>query len=280
MRLINLDGRAHIEFPDGVVDVAAASDGRFPASTRELCADWPAFTEWARSVDPSGATPFDRGALGPVIPDPRQIFAIGLNYRAHAAEVTLADDASFPPVFTKFVSSLAGPYGEVRLSGDEVDWEVELVVAIAHGGRAISEEDAWAHVAGLAIGQDFSDRGEQFGAPSPQQFSLSKSHAGYSPVGPALVSVDEFSDVGGLRIQCAIDGEIVQSATLREMTFGIPALIAGLSRVCELLPGDIIFAGTPNGVGMGRTPKRWLVPGEEIVSTIEGIGEMRHVAIV
>ena len=133
----------------------------------------------------------------------------------------------------------------------------------------VAAADAWDHVAGLAVGQDLSERISQL-AGSPPQFSLGKSFPGFGPIGPWLVTVDEFSDPDDLELGCSINGETMQHARTRDLVFSIPQLIRALSAVLPLLPGDVIFTGTPAGVGLGRDPQRWLAPGDELVSYVEG----------
>jgi 2-keto-4-pentenoate hydratase/2-oxohepta-3-ene-1,7-dioic acid hydratase in catechol pathway len=134
---------------------------------------------------------------------------------------------------------------------------------------------AWEHVAGLSVGQDVSERILQM-ASKPPQFSMGKSYPGFGPVGPWLVTPDEFSDPDDLELGCSINGEQMQKARTRDLIVGVPELIEHLSGVTPLLPGDIIFTGTPSGVGSGRSPQRWLAPGDVLTTYIEGIGEMRH----
>ena len=198
-----------------------------------------------------------------------------MNYRAHALEAGFAIPED-PPVFTKYVSSITGPITEVALpKGGHTDWEVELVVIVGAEAYRVSEADAWSHVAGLAVGQDISERIGQMEGPSPQ-FSLAKSYPGFSVIGPWLVTPDEFDNPDDLELGCAVNGERVQHARTNDLIFSVSALVARLSAVLPLLPGDVIFTGTPPGVGLGRTPQRWLAPGDELVSTIEGIGELRQ----
>ncbi|MFF7186668.1 fumarylacetoacetate hydrolase family protein [Streptomyces sp. NPDC008222] len=179
-------------------------------------------------------------------------------------------------VFTKFVTALTGPVTEVTLPpGGHTDWEVELVVVLGKEGRHVSEADAWSHVAGLTVGQDISERVLQMDGPAPQ-FSLGKSYPGFAPTGPWLVTPDEFDDPDDLELTCAVNGEEMQRGRSRQLVFSVPALIARLSGVLPLFPGDLIFTGTPAGVGLGRTPQRWLTAGDELVSSIEGIGELRQ----
>ena len=163
----------------------------------------------------------------------------------------------------------------MSLPSASVDWEVELVAVIGVGGRDIAQSQAWSCVAGLTLGQDLSERDEQRRGPAPQ-FSMAKSHAEFSPIGPAVVTTEEFADLGDIALGCAINGEIVQQGTTKDLLFSIPELIAHLSSIVHLYPGDLIFTGTPPGVGMGRTPPRYLQAGETLTSWATGIGEMSH----
>jgi 2-keto-4-pentenoate hydratase/2-oxohepta-3-ene-1,7-dioic acid hydratase in catechol pathway len=212
--------------------------------------------------------------LGPAVPRPRQIFAIGLNYVDHTRETGFKQPAE-PVVFTKFQSSLAGPGGTIELKAARVDWEIELVVVIGRTGVRVKPESAWDHVAGLTIGQDLSDRDVQM-AGDPPQFSLGKSFPGYGPIGPQVVTLDEIASPDDLEIICVINDETVQRGRTSSMVFPVPELVARLSAICILQPGDVIFTGTPPGVGMGRIPPRFLAPGDTIESSIEGLGHMRH----
>ena len=178
-----------------------------------------------------------------------------------------------PVVFTKFPSCLVGSRADVVLSSDYVDWEVELVVVIGRGGRGIAEARALDHVAGYCVGQDISDRKLQF-RDKPPQFSLGKSVDTFGPIGPAVVSLDAFADSNDLALECVVAGERMQDGSTRDMIFPVPALIAFLSSLCTLEPGDLVFTGTPAGVGSRRTPRRYLAAGDVIVSTIAGIGTL------
>jgi 2-keto-4-pentenoate hydratase/2-oxohepta-3-ene-1,7-dioic acid hydratase in catechol pathway len=275
MRIANLSGRLVIVTDGGAVDVEKTSDGRFPADPQAIYSQWAEFRAWAKRAEFNGAGAFDPADLGSPAPAPRQLFAIGLNYRAHALETGFAIPED-PPVFTKFVSSITGPITEVALpKGGHTDWEVELVVIVGAEAYRVSEADAWSHVAGLAVGQDISERIGQMEGPSPQ-FSLAKSYPGFSVIGPWLVTPDEFDNPDDLELGCAVNGEQVQHARTNDLIFPVPALVTRISAVLPLLRGDVIFTGTPPGVGLGRTPQRWLAPGDELVSTIEGIGELRQ----
>ena len=277
MRLANLDGRAALVFEteDGILalDVETASKGEFDSDPQAVYSGWSAFANWAASVAPDGE-PVDRARLGPPVPRPRQVFAIGINYAEHAAESGYPA-GSLPVTFTKFPSSLAGPDAQVELPPGSIDWEVELVVVISHGGRNLNREDAWKHIAGLTIGQDLSEREGQ-NAGSKPQYSLAKSHAGFSPTGPWLVSTDEFPNPDDLAISSTLSGEVMQSSRTSKMIYTVSDLIFELSSVCELYPGDIIFSGTPAGVGNARTPKRFIGPDDDLLSEIEGIGHIHN----
>ena len=272
MKIANIDDRAALVVDDTVVDVAGASDGRFGPDPMDLYERWDEFVEWASGVD-AGTEPLDESALGCPVPRPRQVFAIGLNYRSHAEESGMAVP-DVPATFTKFPASLTGPFDDVELAGDTVDWEVELVAVIGRRADRVAESDGWSHVAGVTVGQDISDRVLQFAAGS--QFSLGKSRRGFGPMGPWVVTTDELDDPDDLALGCAIDGETVQDARTSDLIFSVPSLIAELSAVLPLLPGDVIFTGTPAGVGVTRQPARFLQPGEELTSWIEGVGTIRN----
>jgi 2,4-didehydro-3-deoxy-L-rhamnonate hydrolase len=290
LRIANHAGRLALVEPDpessgGLrgIDVERASDGRFAADPQAVYDRWDEFRDWAASADLAAAVPLgsvdDPGAaLGPVAPRPPQVFAVGLNYRDHAAESGM-ELPTTPLVFTKYASSFTGPQGDIRLSPGNVDWEVELVAVIGTGGHRIPAAQGWDHVAGLTVGQDLSDRVTQFAAPPPQ-FGMGKSYPGFSPMGPALVSVDELRAAGldpdDLELGCLVNGESVQKGRTGAMIFSVPDLVAELSAIVTLLPGDVVFTGTPAGIGAGRTPPRFLGSGDELVTWCAGIGQMQH----
>jgi len=273
VHLANARGRASLIVGDRLIDVERASRGKFGADPMAALADWAAFVAWARGVkeSPDGA-PVNESDLGPPVPRPQKVFGIGMNYREHAKEAGL-DIPTSPVVFTKFPSCLVGPRADVILSSGYVDWEVELVAVIGRRGRRIPVGHALDHVAGYTAGQDISDRKLQF-ADKPPQFSMGKSIDTFGPIGPALVSLDAFADPNDLALRCDVSGEQVQGARTSDMIFSVSELVAFLSSLCTLEPGDLIFTGTPSGVGSTRTPRRYLKPGEVITSTVEGIGTL------
>ncbi|MCU1566363.1 MAG: fumarylacetoacetate hydrolase [Pseudarthrobacter sp.] len=278
MRIANITDRLMLITPDDrAVDVAAATDGTFSPNIQECYDRWDELLESAGKLDSSAGRPLDEFALENFLspaPRPRQVFAIGLNYAAHAAEASLAVPEDLT-VFTKFPSSLTGPYGTITLPPGTVDWEVELVVVIGRGGQDIPKENAWSHVAGLTAGQDLSERTLQAAGPAPQ-YSLAKSFAGFGPLGPILVTPEEFENPDAIELGCTINGEQVQSGNTSDMVFPVPEIIERLSKVVRLFPGDIIFTGTPPGVGVGRVPQRFLATGDELVTYVQGVGQMRH----
>ncbi|NYD53945.1 fumarylacetoacetate hydrolase family protein [Microbacterium pseudoresistens] len=258
------------------IDVARASRGSFSADPQSIFETWAEFGIWAKTgLTDAPREPVNFGELQCPIPAPRQLFAVGLNYGAHNTEVKRSSSAA-PVVFTKFVSSISGPYDPVHHPGGDLDWEAELVVVIGRGGHHISVDAAWGHVAGLTVGQDFSERVSQRTG-SPPQWSLAKSYAGFAPLGPVIVTPDEFARPDDLAIQARVNGEIVQSARTSELIFGVPELISYLSEIVTLLPGDVIFTGTPAGTGIGMNPQRFLMAGDVVETTIEGIGSLRNV---
>ena len=278
MRIGNLDGRLVILTGAGGMDVERASGGRFGADPQAVYPRWAEFTSWAAGQGGEGAEPYDAARLGAPAPAPRQSFGIGLNYRDHAAESGLAVPEQ-PSVFTKFPSCITGPYGEVVLpAGGHTDWEVELVAVIGAEARHVAEADGWSHVAGLCVGQDISERITQLAGAAPQ-FSMGKSFPGFGPIGPWLVTPDELPDPDDLRLRCSVGGRVLQDGRTGDMIFSVPELVARISAVCPMLPGDLIFTGTPSGVGMGRKPPEFLRPGTTLVSTIDGLGELRNALV-
>ncbi|MDE1163359.1 MAG: fumarylacetoacetate hydrolase family protein [Acidobacteriaceae bacterium] len=205
---------------------------------------------------------------------PPNVFGIGLNYREHAAESKMAVQA-VPTVFLKLTSSITGPDTDVLLppNATQPDYEAELAVVIGKGGHRIAAEDWEQHVFGYTILNDVSARGVQL---ATSQWNLGKSFPTFTPMGPWIVTADEIGDPHELGIKLTLSGEVMQKANTRDLIFRIPELIAYLSSIVPLQPGDVISTGTPPGVGLGRTPQRWLKPDEEMVIEIEKIGTLRN----
>ena len=205
---------------------------------------------------------------------PARIFGIGVNYVEHAAESKIQTTA-VPTVFFKLPSSITGPDAAIVLPkiSAQPDYEAELAVVIGKGGYKIAAEDWQEHVFGYTIVNDVSARDVQF---ATSQWSLGKSFPTFTPMGPWIVTRDAVPDPHALEIRLSIQGETLQSSNTSLLIHRIPALIAYLSSITPLEPGDVISTGTPPGVGMGRKPQRWLKPGEEVVIHIERIGELRN----
>ncbi len=273
VRLANVNGRASVLLGGGLVDVERGSGGRFSSNPMAAIREWDVVVEWARGLRDGDAEGEVREAeLGPPVPRPSKVFGVAMNYREHAKE-TGREPPKTPVIFTKFPSCLVGARANVVLSSAYVDWEVELVVVIGRQGFGIREKQAFDHVAGYCVGQDISDRCIQF-ADEPPQFSMGKSIDTFGPIGPSLVSLDAFANPNDLLLSCEVSGERMQEARTSDMIFSVPEIVAFLSSMCRLEPGDLIFTGTPSGVGFARSPQRYLREGDEIVSAIESIGTM------
>lgn len=206
--------------------------------------------------------------------NPPRVFAIGLNYRDHAKESGMAIPTT-PVVFFKLPTAIIGPGENIVLpkNSAEPDYEAEFAFIIGKGGYRIPASAWREHVYGYTIANDVSARDVQF---ATSQWSMSKSFPTFCPLGPAIVTADEIADPHNLKIELAIDGVVHQSSNTRELIFKIPELVEYLSSITPLLPGDIVSTGTPYGVGLGRTPKRWLKPGETVTVTIEGLGTLTN----
>jgi 2-keto-4-pentenoate hydratase/2-oxohepta-3-ene-1,7-dioic acid hydratase in catechol pathway len=275
MRIASLNGRLSILVEGTAVDVATASDGLFSSRVADIYQHWHEFRRWASSHHIGRGVDFDPSELGPPSPAPRQIIAFGLNYREHAAEAGINEPSDLPPVFAKFLSSLSGPHTTVTLPQGNVDWEVELAVVIGREAHDIDEVDGWDYVAGVTVAQDLSERILQMSGPAPQ-FGLAKSHPGFLPIGPALVTIDELDNPDALDLTAEVNGEIVQHGNTRDLILPVASSLSYLSRIITLYPGDILLTGTPAGVGMGRVPPRYLADGDILTSTIEGIGTIQQ----
>lgn len=281
MKIANLGNRLVLIDDGRALDVETASEGTFSSDPQAVYDRWAEFSAWAASADFAAAAAYTDGELDAVVPRPRQIFAIGLNYREHAAESGFALPAD-PVVFTKFASSLTSATADIALPSGSVDYEVELVVVIGKEARLVPVENAWDHVAGLTAGQDVSERDVQTRGPAPQ-FNLAKSFPGFSPIGPVIVTPDEFADRDSLRVRTIVidgDGEDTkQDGSTDDLIFSVPEIISRLSQTLTLFPGDIIFTGTPSGVGMGKKPPVYLKKGQTILTIIDGIGELRNLLV-
>jgi len=208
------------------------------------------------------------------IPRPPRIFAIGLNYQKHAAESNMQVQ-KVPTVFLKLSSSVVGPEHPIVLPkiSTQPDYEAEFGVVIGKPGYQIPAARAFDHVFGYTIVNDVSARDIQL---ATSQWTLGKSFPTFTPLGPVITTADEVPDPHALRISLTINGETLQDSNTSDLIFKIPALVEHLSHLTPLEAGDIISTGTPEGVGLGRKPQRWLKPGEDVVVTIERLGSLRN----
>lgn len=231
-------------------------------------------------VEAGGTLALDGADLAPVVPGPDKIVCVGLNYRDHAAETNSPLPAA-PIYFAKYSRALTGPYDPIRLPPPEVstsaDWEVELAVVVGRRVRNAGADEALASIAGFTVLNDVSIRDWQT---RTTQFLAGKTFEGSTPVGPALVTTDEIGDGRGLAVSCTVDGVTKQSSNTDQLVFGPVELVADLSTIMTLDPGDIIATGTPAGVGMARDPQQWLAPGMVVRTAIEGVGEMVNPCVV
>jgi acylpyruvate hydrolase len=213
----------------------------------------------------------------PLIPRPDKIVCVGLNYRAHIMEMRGGDLPAYPTLFAKYRSSLIGAHDDIVLpkASTMVDWEAELAVVIGAPARHVDRDRATAAIAGYAVLNDVSARDWQN---RTLQFLQGKTFESSTPLGPWLVTPDEPGAAPGpdQRIGCSVDGEVMQDSTTGDLLFDVPDLVAYMSTIFTLLPGDVIATGTPAGVGAGRTPPRFLADGELVVTTISGVGELRN----
>ncbi len=267
---------------DGEIRFAdlAAGDAGLPTSLIDILAVDPALDRTraaAQQAIESGR--FLEGTLRAPLPRPGKILCIGLNYRDHARESGLEIPGE-PVCFGKFGNTIIGPDDAIRIPAvsSQVDYEAELVVVIGRGGYRIPAEAAMDHVAGYMNGHDVSARDWQIGKPG-KQWMLGKTPDTFAPIGPWLVTADEIADPHALDVSLRLNGERMQQGNTREFIFGVPELIAYVSQIITLEPGDIMFTGTPPGVGMARTPPVFLKPGDEVEVEISGLGVLKNPVI-
>jgi len=208
------------------------------------------------------------------IPRPAKIVCIGLNYRDHAIESNM-QIPEVPTVFCKFANSVVGPNRDVVLPKNSVkpDYEAEFAVIVGKGGRYIDPANWLDHVYGYMNLNDVSARDYQL---ATTQWIIGKTFDTFCPTGPYIATKDEIADPHNLGIKITVSGEVLQQSNTKHLIFNIPTLLAHLSSVMTLEPGDIISTGTPAGVGLGRTPPRWLKPGDEMIVEVEGLGQLRN----
>ncbi len=262
-----------------IIDLSKADPG-LPTCMKALLEMGPAGLERVRICAGADATLLagDVRFLPPVR-HPEKVVCVGVNYADHAAESGMALPSE-PVIFNKFPTTLRGHGDEIVLpaASSEVDYEAELVVVIGTGGKNIRKEDALRHVAGYTCGNDVSARDWQKGKPGGQ-WLLGKSFDSFGPTGPFLVTADEIGDPGNLRICCRLNGKVMQDSCTDQLIFPVEELIAYVSQVASLKPGDLLFTGTPPGVGMARNPAVFLRSGDQVEVEIEHIGILRNTVV-
>ena len=272
-KLGNIDGRSALVRNNDYYDLETISDGEVSSIGIEAIQFEDLLSDLYSKLDSFEATGnIDDVTLGAPITSSINCFAVGLNYRNHAEESGMEIPA-FPMIFTKHTSCIVGPFDNVEMRSDIVDYEAEMVVVIGKGGKDISKDDAWSHVAGITVGQDISDRSVQFHA-TPPQFNLGKSFDTFGPIGPILVSHDEVDDKESLKLTCSVNDELRQDDNTNDLIFDVPYLISYISEFITLNTGDLIFTGTPAGVG--ATQGKLLKDGDMLSTSIEGIGTINN----
>ena len=272
-KLANVSGRSVLVNGDDYFDLAKISEGNVSSDPSQVVNSLGAISKLYEQIDQFDASGSLKDVqMGPPVTGSRNCFAVGLNYRNHAEESGM-EIPPFPMIFTKHTSCINGPFDNIEMRSDIVDYEAELVVVIGKQGKNISNDEAWNHVAGLTVGQDISDRSVQFHA-TPPQFNLGKSFDTFGPIGPILVSPDQFEDKSSLNLECSVNGELRQKDNTNDLIFDIPYIISYVSEFITLEPGDLIFTGTPAGVG--ATQGKLLKDGDILSTTISGIGTIEN----
>jgi len=258
----------------GVVDLVA-TDSSISSSVREILAG-DELGKAAAAAASDSAVLVPNAELRAPISNPQKIVCIGLNYRNHAIESGM-EIPSEPIVFSKFSSAIIGPEEPIGVpdSSKEVDYEAELVAVVGRRAKAVSKSEAMDYVAGYTVGNDVSARDWQLKKPGGQ-WMMGKTFDGFAPIGPAIVTTDEIPNPESLAIKLRLNGETLQDSTTSELIFGIAEVVSYLSQVFTLVPGDLIFTGTPPGVGFARKPPIFLQAGDVCEVEIEGLGILRN----
>jgi len=256
-----------------------ATDPRLPACSRRLLELGPAGLEMAREASRrTDAVKYEASRVRflPPIPQPRKIVCVGLNYRDHAAE-SGAPIPRDPVLFSKYATALIGHEAAIVLPSvsTEVDYEAELVVVIGRAGRHLSAKQAKDHIAGYTIGHDVSARDWQL-KKDGKQWMAGKTFDTFAPCGPAVVTADEVPDPHNLGIRLRLNGKTMQDSNTKQMIFSVWDVVSYLSQVFTLEPGDLVYTGTPPGVGMARKPPVFLKPGDICEVEIDGLGVLRN----
>ena len=281
MRLANYEGRATIVLDGRAVDVERASNGTLGSDPMILAdlGNHDALRQLTAGATATDWPELDETKLGAPVPRPGKGLGVALNYRKHAEE-TGRPAPDEPALFGKTDNCVCGPFDPIIVPEGRlmVDYEAELVIVFGRTCKSASAADAWSYLAGVTVGQDISDREEQ-NRPPVRQFTIAKSYDTFGPIGPYVVTADELDDPDALPIECVVSGDVLQSSNTDDLIFGVPALVEWLSRFMTFQPGDLVWTGTPEGVGAARTPPRFLRPGDVVETTIAGVGTLRNPVI-
>ena len=270
-KLANIKGRAALLNEESFYDLEKISEGNLSHDTTNALFHLEELDELNNKLNDLEETgKISEAEFDAPISFPKNCYAVGLNYRNHAEEANMTIP-EVPMVFTKHTSCLVGATADVEMRSNYVDYEAELVVVIGLSGKDISKDQAWNHVAGLCVGQDISDRPAQF-ASTPPMFNLGKSFDTFGPMGPALVSPDSLPNKESLVIECKVNDEIRQNDNTDDLIFDVPTIISYLSEIVTLNTGDVIFTGTPGGVGVSQG--KFLKDGDIITTSIKGLGSL------
>lgn len=266
----------------GVVDLTAVSPTML--SLIEMGADGLAQARAVVAEAETAVSLTDITLLAPIPVPRRNLMCVGKNYLGHVEEIALAqglpaDVPELPLIFNKATTTVNAPYGDIPYFGHvstHIDWEAELAIIIGRQGRGITKQDARSYVFGYTVLNDVTARDVQR---KHKQFFVGKSFDGSAPLGPWIVTADEVADPQNLRVTCHVNGVLKQDGNTQKMIFGVDEVIHQLSKAMTLLPGDIIATGTPDGVGVARTPPEFLKPGDVVETEVEGIGKLRNVVV-
>ena len=275
-KLANVGGKSALIHGNSYYDINSISQGEITSDPSYILDSLDDLHDLSSKIDnfePTGL--IENSLLGAPVTNSRNCYAVGLNYRAHAEESGM-EIPPFPMVFTKHTSCIVGPFDNIEMRSDIVDYEAELVLVIGKKGKNISKETAWDHVAGLTVGQDISDRAVQFHA-TPAQFNLGKSFDTFGPIGPYLVSPDSVANKNAVQLECHINNELRQESSTDDLIFTVPDIISYISEFLTLNTGDLIFTGTPSGVG--ATQGKLLKDGDIITTSIKEIGTIKNKCI-
>jgi 2-keto-4-pentenoate hydratase/2-oxohepta-3-ene-1,7-dioic acid hydratase in catechol pathway len=274
------DTRLGVVRDDRVVDLASASNGRLPSDMLTFLQQGETAMQLAREVGKSATAslPLSEVRLLAPVPNPPKVVAMGLNYMDHCREQNI-EPPKEPIIFAKFPSAVVGPGAAIRWDPaltQQVDYEAELAVVMGRTARRVSAAEALDYVAGYTICNDVSARNLQFG---DGQWVRGKSLDTFCPLGPWLVTRDEIPDPHDLAIRCIVNDDVLQDSTTAEVIFRVDRLIEFISRAFSLLPGDVIATGTPDGVGVFRSPQIFLKYGDVVTVEIEGLGQLTNPCI-